>query len=331
MSRDHNSPIPFVDSTYGHGFPVQFPPQGRPFQTGHASERSNCGVAQFANAAIERSAATFPSAAPFQPFHPAVFQRTPREAEGVENMFSSSSETCRPEAGSSTQNEENGAKPASQTKWSNQQTSVLVEEWKERLDDVESSKSLEAWQKIVQAVNKAGPPKTMKRCKDKLRNLKQAYKDAKSNNSKTGRGAKTSPFFDVFEEVLGSRPVVKMPGVIQSSSEPSTSSHADSSESDGDEESSPEGKNKRKKANAPANAPPKTKARRSKESNQNAFIELSEKIIDMQNAQAEAMARSQTRAEELMLKLEMEQRKLDVDSRRRDQEFFLRMAELLKK
>ena len=28
-----------------------------------------------------------------------VFQRTPKEAEGVENMFSSSSETNRPEAG----------------------------------------------------------------------------------------------------------------------------------------------------------------------------------------------------------------------------------------
>lgn len=31
-----------------------------------------------------------------------------------------------------------------------------------------------------------------------ISNLKQAYKDAKSNNSQTGRGAKTSPFFDVF-------------------------------------------------------------------------------------------------------------------------------------
>ena len=35
--------------------------------------------------------------------------------------------------------------------------------------------------------------------------------------------------------------------------------------------------------------------------------------------------------EELMLKLEQEQRKLEEDSKRRDQEFFLRMAELLKK
>ena len=37
----------------------------------------------------------------------------------------------------------------------------------------------------------------------KLRNLKQAYKDAKTNNSQTRRAAKTSPFFYVFEEVLG--------------------------------------------------------------------------------------------------------------------------------
>ena len=84
---------------------------------------------------------------------------------------------------------QNGAKPASQTKWSDQQTSVLVEEWKERLDGAESRKSLEARQKIVQAVNKARPPKTMKQCKDKLQNLKQAYKDANGKNSQTGHGA----------------------------------------------------------------------------------------------------------------------------------------------
>ena len=44
----------------------------------------------------------------------------------------------------------------------------------------------------------------------------------------------------------------------------------------------------------------------------------------------EAIERSQTRAEELMLKMDIEQRKLDEESRR-DQEFFIRMAELWKK
>ena len=62
-------------------------------------------------------------------------------------------------------------------------------------------KVVEVWQKIVEVVNKAGPFKTMKQCKDKLRNLKQAFKDAKTNNSQTGLAAKTSPFLDVFEEV----------------------------------------------------------------------------------------------------------------------------------
>ena len=46
---------------------------------------------------------------------------------------------------------------------------------------MESSRSLEAWQEFVQAVNKAGPFKTMKQCKDKRGNLEQAYKDAKTN------------------------------------------------------------------------------------------------------------------------------------------------------
>lgn len=92
---------------------------------------------------------------------------------------------------------------------------MLVEEWKEKVEEVESSRSLEAWQKIVQAINKAGPFKTMKQCKDKLQDLKQAHKDAKTNNLQTGCAAKTNPFFDAFEEVLGSRPVVKMPQVLQ--------------------------------------------------------------------------------------------------------------------
>ena len=50
----------------------------------------------------------------------------------------------------------------------------------------------------------------------------------------------------------------------------------------------------------------------------------------MQNAEAEAIARSQTQAEELMLKSKIKQRKTDKDSQWRDQAFFLRMAELLK-
>ena len=152
MSGDHTSLNPFLDSTYGYGYPVQFPLQGdvRAFrQTGHATERNNYGaVAQFADLVIERSPASFPSATPFQPFYSAVFPRATRDADAVEEKFSSPSETGRPEAGSSSQSEENGTKP-NQSTWSDTQASVLLVEWRERVEEVESSRSLEAWQKIV--------------------------------------------------------------------------------------------------------------------------------------------------------------------------------------
>lgn len=82
----------------------------------------------------------------------------------------------------------NGAK--NNAKWPDDQTLVLVQEWKDRVEDTETSRSVEAWDKIDAAVNKAGPEKMLKQYKDKIRNLKQTYKDAKTNNSKTGSGTK---------------------------------------------------------------------------------------------------------------------------------------------
>lgn len=231
-----------------------------------------------------------------------------------------------------------GGKPG--TKWSDEQSLILVQEWKERLDDVESSRSSEAWKKILEAVNKVQPQKTMKQCKDKLRNLKQAYKDAKANNNLTGRGKKTSPHYEIFDQILGSRPVVTMPGVIQSigGSESgfldnsSSSQDSDAELDDGDDEDNDDGifteKGKRRKSTPKES---KKKARKGKASIQDSFQSLTEKMLEIQQSQMEAMDKAQTRSEELMLKLEMEQRKLDEESRRRDQEFFLRMAQLLKK
>lgn len=53
------------------------------------------------------------------------------------------------------------------TRWSK----TLVKQWKENLEDLESSKSNETWDKIVKAVNNTvGPTKTKKQCKDKVHN-----------------------------------------------------------------------------------------------------------------------------------------------------------------
>lgn len=248
--------------------------------------------------------------------------------------------------GSSTNNDNSsGGKTAS--KWSDEQSLILVQEWKERIEEVESSRSSDAWKKILDAVNKIEPRKTMKQCKDKLRNLKQAYKDAKANNNQTGRGKKTSPHYDIFDEMLGSRPVVTMPGVIQSLDSPSSlDNSASSKDSDAELDDSNDDDNdndddeddifvtkagKKRKSSKQPSAKKRARKGKGRASIQDSFKTLSERMLDIQNGQMEAMERAQARSEELMLKLEMEQRKLDEESRRRDQEFFLRMAQLLKK
>lgn len=82
MSGDQTSPNPLLDSTHGYCYPVQFPLRGDLFgglgmQPG---ERNNYGsVAQFLDLAIERSPDSFPSAAPIQPFHSAVFPKATRD------------------------------------------------------------------------------------------------------------------------------------------------------------------------------------------------------------------------------------------------------------
>lgn len=195
----------------------------------------------------------------------------------------------------------------------------MVQEWKEQIDDIESSKSSEAWKKIIDAVNKAGPEKTMKQCKNKLRNLKASYKDAKANNNQTCRGKKTSPYFEIFDEILGSRPVVTMPGVIDSSGSPSNKSTSSQDLDAGTDDDDEYSNNKAKKRKSTSKSSTKKKAKKGKASIPDAFTNLTEKMLEMQNTQMEGMERSQTRSEELMMKFEIEQRKLDEDSKRRDQ------------
>ena len=80
---------------------------------------------------------------------------------------------------------------------------------------MESVWATETWHRNVQEVNKVGSQKTTKQCNNKIGNLKKSYKEAKANNNKTGQPCQTSPYYDSFDEVLGTRAVVTMPGVIQ--------------------------------------------------------------------------------------------------------------------
>ena len=98
-------------------------------------------------------------------------------------------------------------------RWTHEQTTVLIQKWKENFEVVESSRQYGAWLKIKVAVDAAGPDKSVRQCKDKMRNLKDVYKQARDNNKLTGVSPTYPPFYDDLDEVLGTRDCVSMPNV----------------------------------------------------------------------------------------------------------------------
>ena len=58
--------------------------------------------------------------------------------------------------------------------------------WQENIEVLESTRSHERWVKIKAAVDNLDPAKSIKQCKDKMRNLKDAYKRSKESKKKTG-------------------------------------------------------------------------------------------------------------------------------------------------
>ena len=81
---------------------------------------------------------------------------------------------------------------------------------KKKMAILESRQCNEGWYFIQKEVSKLGHKKTKLQFKSKIRNLKDFYKIAKLNNSKSGAAPQTSPFFDVFDEVLSSQDAVNI-------------------------------------------------------------------------------------------------------------------------
>ena len=98
----------------------------------------------------------------------------------------------------------------SRTTWSTVEQEVLVHAWKDNYKELESVHNSVAWAKILSAVLTVGE-KSLKQCKDKIKNLKERYKEAKDKNKKSGESLHTCAFFNLFDEILGTRDVIEMP------------------------------------------------------------------------------------------------------------------------
>ena len=70
--------------------------------------------------------------------------------------------------------------------WSSNQTGALINAWKENFFEIETYRQPSTWLKMKAAVDNYGPEKSVKQIQAKLRYLKDAYKQVKENNSRTG-------------------------------------------------------------------------------------------------------------------------------------------------
>jgi len=65
------------------------------------------------------------------------------------------------------------------------------------VERIESAKCYNAWLKIKTEIDKLGNPKTIKQCKLNIRNLKDSFKKAKEENTKTGNEANFPEFYEI--------------------------------------------------------------------------------------------------------------------------------------
>ena len=94
--------------------------------------------------------------------------------------------------------------------WTKEQTDAMVNAWRESFVELESHKNPAAWRRIQEAVNKKGEEKTLEQVKKKLSNLKDRYKEAKEKNKRSGAARNMPKYYDVFDDVLGTRSVVQL-------------------------------------------------------------------------------------------------------------------------
>ena len=82
---------------------------------------------------------------------------------------------------------------AKRERWTARQAEVLVSLWVENFEVLESSRCNQVWPKLVNKVCSLGPAKTLKQCKVKIRNLKDAYKKYKDESKQSGNERRSFP------------------------------------------------------------------------------------------------------------------------------------------
>ena len=123
--------------------------------------------------------------------------------------------------------------------WCDEEVLLLISVWSDDVIQAELEgchRNQHIFQKMSDELAKHGYERRWEKCRDKIKKLKQEYKEVVDNNTETGRKRKTFRFFKEVDAVLGHRPATKPPAIV-SSAKPCSVLESDQ-ESDVEEETS---------------------------------------------------------------------------------------------
>ncbi|KAF5290747.1 hypothetical protein FQR65_LT20600 [Abscondita terminalis] len=106
------------------------------------------------------------------------------------------------EEGSLCENEDSQLR---ENKWTHERILLLLAFYEDHIPEFKSSKKTNKaiWAAIAKQMNDNGYHVTGEQCDIKFRNLKKTYKRIKDNNSSTGAGAISWPYFSNFDNIFG--------------------------------------------------------------------------------------------------------------------------------
>ena len=115
--------------------------------------------------------------------------------------------------------------------WTHDETRALIRIWadSEIQKDFETCRrNASIYEKLVTRLRDSGFERTVSQCRTKVKSLRADYNATKTENSKSGRGRKTSAYFEEMDQVLGHRQASAPPVLIDTSISDEQDSETDS-------------------------------------------------------------------------------------------------------
>ena len=98
-------------------------------------------------------------------------------------------------------------------RFTKQQKQILITQWCENFNEIQSARCNQVWPDIVKKVSKHGQPKSLNQCKQKIWSFKDKYHKCKKQMGQSTGGAavKKCEYFDEIDKVLSDRDVENLP------------------------------------------------------------------------------------------------------------------------